>query len=199
MDKLTVTKVVKTPAIAVTKQTQVTGRMPPDAAVLVAEAEPAPAPSAAATTTSAGGVTSTRRASDRGKTSAEAEYLQPTTSNRSLFIRLVVPPIMFAGTQQTPCELSATLAGVRSRAVRPNRKRHISGPLRHLAVSGVERSLGFLDVLLGCLDKTLCSRIVVRGTNYPTEKGAHQIWEMKSCSRLHLIRAAFPETHKASA
>jgi hypothetical protein len=31
------------------------------------------------------------------------------------------------------------------------------------------------------------------------QEGAHQIWEMKSCSRLHLIRAAFPETLKASA
>ena len=66
--------------------------MPPDAAVPIAEGRPAPAPSAAAATTGAGGATSARMASDTRKTSAEAKDLQPTTSRRPFFRRLVVPP-----------------------------------------------------------------------------------------------------------
>ena len=88
---LTATKIVKTPVTAVTKQRQATGTMPPDAPILMAEGGPTPALAAAATTSSAGVATSARRASGTRKTSPEAEYSQPTTSRRPLFIRLLVP------------------------------------------------------------------------------------------------------------
>jgi len=55
LDNLTVTKIVKTAVTAVTKQTQITGTMPPDGPVLPGKGEPTPAPAAAATTASARG------------------------------------------------------------------------------------------------------------------------------------------------
>src|SRR6516164_7882199 len=75
---------------------------------------------------------------------------------------------------------------------------------------GRERSLRF-DCLLWFQLRTQCvvglvpiaaNQLVVAchiGVWFRLCAGAHQIWEMKSCSRLHLIRAAFPETLKASA
>ena len=102
--KVTATKIVESPETAVSQQTQVTGTMPPDAPVLIAEGEPKPAP--AATTASAGGATSTGTPSDTGAaatgtaagagaTTNEGEQSQPTT-RWPLFIGLLVLVLILA-------------------------------------------------------------------------------------------------------
>src|SRR6516162_2230117 len=103
--KVTATKIVESPETAVSQQTQVTGTMPPDAPVLIAEGEPKPAP--AATTASAGEATATGTPSDTGAaatgtaagagaTTKEAEQSQPTTSRWPLFIGLLVLVLILA-------------------------------------------------------------------------------------------------------
>jgi hypothetical protein len=103
--KVTATKIVESPETTVSQQTQVTGTMPPDAPVLIAEGEPKPAP--AATTASAGEATATGTPSDTGAaatgtaagagaTTKEAEQSQPTTSRWPLFIGLLVLVLILA-------------------------------------------------------------------------------------------------------
>ena len=103
--KVTATKIVESPETAVSQQTQVTGTMPPDAPVLIAEGEPKPAP--AATTASAGEATATGTPSDTGAaatgtaagagaTTKEAEQSQPTTSRWPLFLGLLVLVLILA-------------------------------------------------------------------------------------------------------
>jgi len=103
--KVTATKIVESPETTVSQQTQVTGTMPPDAPVLIAEGEPKPAP--AATTASAGEATATGTPSDTGAaatgtaagagaTTKEAGQSQPTTSRWPLFIGLLVLVLILA-------------------------------------------------------------------------------------------------------
>ena len=103
--KVTATKIVESPETTVSQQTQVTGMMPPDAPVLIAEGEPKPAP--AATTASAGEATATGTPSDTGAaatgtaagagaTTKEAEQSQPTTSRWPLFLGLLVLVLILA-------------------------------------------------------------------------------------------------------
>ena len=103
--KVTATKIVESPETTVSQQTQVTGTMPPDAPVLIAEGEPKPAP--AATTASAGEATATGTPSDTGAaatgtaagagaTTKEAEQSQPTTSRWPLFLGLLVLVLILA-------------------------------------------------------------------------------------------------------
>jgi len=103
--KVTATKIVESPETTVSQQTQVTGTMPPDAPVLIAEGEPKPsappttAGAAGATATGASGGTGTAAtgtAADAGATTKEAGQSQPTTSRWPLFIGLLLLLLILA-------------------------------------------------------------------------------------------------------
>jgi len=96
---------VESPETTVSQQTQVTGTMPPDAPVLIAEGEPKPsappttAGAAGATATGASGGTGTAAtgtAADAGATTKEAGQSQPTTSRWPLFIGLLLLLLILA-------------------------------------------------------------------------------------------------------
>ena len=90
---ITATKITTVEATSVTQNTQVTGTMPPDAPVLIAEGEPTPAPAAAATTATGGTTASTETATVPGSTATEAEH--SATSRWPLFIGLLVAILIF--------------------------------------------------------------------------------------------------------
>jgi hypothetical protein len=85
---VTATKITTAEATSVTQKTQVTGTMPPDAPVLIAEGKPTPAPAAAAITSTGGTTGATGTATAPGSTPTEAE--QPATRRWPLFIGLLV-------------------------------------------------------------------------------------------------------------
>jgi len=85
---VTATKIMTAEATSVTQNKQVTGTMPPDAPILIAEGKPTPAPAAAATTSTGGTTGATGTATAPGSTPAEAE--QPATSRWPLFVGLLV-------------------------------------------------------------------------------------------------------------
>ena len=87
---VTATKIVETPATSVTQQTQVTGTMPAEGAVLIAQGEPTPAPAAEATTTGGGTATGSGAATGTGTTTTEAEQSQTSTSRWPLVIGIVI-------------------------------------------------------------------------------------------------------------
>ena len=93
---VTATKIVETPATSVTQQTQVTGTLPAEGALLIAQGEPTPAPAAEATTTGGGTATSSGAATGTGTTTTEAEQSQTSTSRWPLAIGIVIVLLILA-------------------------------------------------------------------------------------------------------
>jgi hypothetical protein len=104
---VTATKIVESPATTVTRQAQVTGTMPTEAPVLIAEGEPTPAQDAAAMTGSAAGATATGTstgtgaaatgtAAGTGTPTKDAEQSQPTTSRWPIFIGILALVLILA-------------------------------------------------------------------------------------------------------